>query len=519
MSLPPAFFSGPISTEDDLHNKQEEVRSLLHKIKPPLNPKPKQPDYVFIKTMAEALKAMRVDIEEVFCNWAKTQGVYRHRAKGMWSEARGNPDAIEALIDEKNQAEAEAQRRTDRFSPQTAAALEAMPLQPWRVKHVALAVGIAAIYGASASGKSFLGVAMAAAIAAGLPFFRYVTKPAAVLYVGLEGEGGYRGRVLAWQQHHGRKMPDGVRFLLQPFRLTDPQDVADLAAICPLGCVVFIDTLNRASPGMDENSSKDMGAVIEGAKTLQRLTGGLVVLIAHTGKDSAKGLRGHSSLFAALDAAILVKREGEVRSWRVDKAKDGKDGEEHRFRLNVVEVGVDEDGDAITSCVVVPDSSVPAARDRPLTPNQKLGIESFNEAAGAHGGVDEQGNFIGLHLSNWRPVFYRMSPADSDTAKKKAFERARRDLVDLGRLAVEHNVYRLAGDAAMLAEKCIAEVLKSARDRTTRQRQAGDMSRVAYLPFGDDSDNNPLGLSPCPSDARAELSARPERAPRKEHVK
>nr|WP_281355972.1 AAA family ATPase [Azoarcus taiwanensis] len=406
--------------------------------------------------------------------------------------------------------------KKQRFSPLPVEALEAMPPQQWRIKGVFPIEGLAVVYGASTAGKSFLSLEMAASIGDGLPFFEHATKPAAVLYVGLEGEGGYRGRVVAWQRHHGRAIPDSVRFLLQPFRLTDPQDVADLAAVCPPGCVVFIDTLNRAAPGMDENSSRDMGAVIEGAKTLQRLIGGLVVLVAHTGKDSAKGLRGHSSLFAALDAAVLVSREGDARSWKVDKAKDGRDGDVHYFRLHVVEIETDEDGDVVTSCVVVPDSVMPTRAEKPLTANQKMALESFRAAAGTFGGLDEQGNFNGLHLSQWRPVFYRMSPADSDAAKKKAFERARKDLIELQRIEVENNVYRLAGDTAPIEEKCIAEVLKAARDKATGQRQTGDMSRVASLPLGDDSDTLPLGSVACPADAIADFSnanSRPMWAP------
>jgi hypothetical protein len=122
--------------------------------------------------------------------------------------------------------------------------------------------------------------------------------------------------------------------------------------------------------------------------------------------------------------------------------------------------------------------------EKPLTANQKMALESFREAAGMFGGLDEQGNFIGLHLSKWRPIFYRISPADSDTAKKKAFERARKDLIEDGRITVENNIYRLAGDTAAIEEKCIAEVLKAERDKATRQRQPGDMSRVAILPLG-----------------------------------
>ncbi len=65
------------------------------------------------------------------------------------------------------------------------------------------------------------------------------------------------------------------------------------------------------------------------------MTGGLVVLVHHTGKDATKGLRGHSSLFAALDAAIEVSRSGERREWILAKSKDGRDGSTHPFKLRV----------------------------------------------------------------------------------------------------------------------------------------------------------------------------------------
>ncbi|MDD3760808.1 MAG: AAA family ATPase [Acidithiobacillus sp.] len=502
-NIAPDFGFGPKSPEE----RQEDWREMLALI--PVRPKNKDED---IRAVAQALKTNGADFESLFVEFAKKHGIRSHRAKWIWNKEKPESDAFEELLEQYEAAKKQKQR----FSPLSAAIIEAMPPQPWRVKDVLPAFGLAAFYGASTAGKSFAALEMAAAIAEGMPFFGHATKPAPVLIVGLEGESGYRGRVLAWQRHHGRAMPDNVAFLLQPFRLTDPQDVADLAAICPPGCVVFIDTLNRAAPGMDENSSRDMGAVIEGAKTLQRLIGGLVVLVAHTGKDTAKGLRGHSSLFAALDAAVLVSREGDARSWKVDKAKDGRDGDVHYFRLHVVEIETDEDGDVVTSCVVVPDSVMPTRAEKPLTANQKMALESFRAAAGTFGGLDEQGNFNGLHLSQWRPVFYRMSPADSDAAKKKAFERARKDLIELQRIEVENNVYRLAGDTAPIEEKCIAEVLKAARDKATGQRQTGDMSRVASLPLGDDSDTLPLGSVACPADAIADFSnanSRPMWAP------
>lgn len=432
---------------------------------------PKKEDDV--RMVAAALKTHGPKFEELFFEWATPFG--RYKAKGLWAKVKADPDAMTEVIERQVTALSKKQR----FSPLPVEALEAMPPQQWRIKGVFPIEGLAVVYGASTAGKSFLSLEMAASIGDGLPFFEHATKPAAVLYVGLEGEGGYRGRVVAWQRYHGRAIPDSVRFLLQPFRLTDPQDVADLAAVCPPGCVVFIDTLNRAAPGMDENSSRDMGAVIEGAKTLQRLIGGLVVLVAHTGKDSAKGLRGHSSLFAALDAAVLVNRDDSARSWKVDKAKDGRDGETHYFRLNVVEIGIDEDGDAITSCVVVPEEAPTSPGAKPLNAIQKLAMESFREACRINGSVDAGGNFLGINREAWRPVFYRLHvEAPSDEARRKAFERVRKELVERGELVEENNVYRLGGLAGKLAEACIAKVIQQT-GQPDGQRTQRDTSGAA----------------------------------------
>jgi hypothetical protein len=105
---------------------------------------------------------------------------------------------------------------------------------------------------------------------------------------------------------------------------------------------------------MDENDSKSMGEVIGAAKAIQAAAGGVVLLVHHTGKDSTKGMRGHSSLLAALDAAIEVTRTDDRREWKIAKSKDGEDGEAHPFRLDVVEIGEDEDdGEPVTSCIVM----------------------------------------------------------------------------------------------------------------------------------------------------------------------
>jgi hypothetical protein len=237
----------------------------------------------------------------------------------------------------------------------SAADLAAMPPIRWRARGVLPEQGLAAIYGPSGSGKSFLVLDALGAIASGREWFGHRTRQCAVAYVALEGEAGVAQRVQAYATMHGQ-VPAALRFVAAPFALMDLGDVHALAdAIRSAGGadgIVAIDTLNRAAPGADENDSRDMGALIAGAKNLQAALGGLVLLVHHTGKDSTRGLRGHSSLHAALDAAISVTRDGERREWTVAKSKDGRDGATHSFKLEAVELGTDSDGEAVSSAVI-----------------------------------------------------------------------------------------------------------------------------------------------------------------------
>ena len=285
-------------------------------------------------------------------------------------------DALEVLLS----TPAEPERR---YKLRTAAELAALPPLVWLVRNVLPAEGLAALFGASGSGKTFLALDAAAAIAEGRRWFTYRVKPAPVVYVGLEGEAGLSQRVQAWEKHHGRPAPEGLRFVVsQPFDLLQPVDVAELAEACRGAGLVVLDTLNRAAPGVDENSSQDMGRIIEAAADLQRRIRGLVLLVHHAGKDATKGMRGHSSLHAALDAAIEVRRDGDAREWRIAKSKDGADAESIPFRLEVVTLGIEPDGTPLTSCAVVADTGAADVRrvKLPQGGNQRIAWDALGDA-------------------------------------------------------------------------------------------------------------------------------------------
>lgn len=267
----------------------------------------------------------------------------------------------------------------------------APPLR-WLVRGVMPDKGVATWYGPSGSGKSFLIFDFAAAVAGDAEFwFGRRLNHAPVTYVCLEGEAGLGKRVQAWRKLNGKPIPDTLKFITQPFDLLST-DLEALAKVIIDGGgangVTVIDTLNRATPGCDENSSSDMSKIIAAASELQRLIGGLVILVSHTGKDTSKGLRGHSSLYAALDAAIEIKVSGNQREWVIAKSKDDSMGDSFPFKLEIVSLGVDEFGDEITSCVACPadaNGSIFNNKQASLSGNQKIIFEAlkaiFNQSS------------------------------------------------------------------------------------------------------------------------------------------
>ncbi len=298
---------------------------------------------------AELAKALRTDWVEM------PPGVPGNYDAWDYANDHGG-DALEALL-------AAPKAVPMRYRLMRAAEVLQAPRLEWLVRGVLPASGLSAVYGASGSGKTFLTLDLCAAVAEGREWFGRKVKAAPVVYCCLEGEAGLRQRIEAWQEYHGRTFPAGIRFVATSLDLRSTVDRVELAEAAQVtgmtGGLLVVDTLNRAAPGADENASKDMGGVIEGAKELQSMLGGIVLAVHHSGKDSNQGLRGHSSLRAALDAAIEVQCAGGARSWSVDKAKDGADGIGCPFRLESVPVGEHEDGEPITSCVVVEAENAP----------------------------------------------------------------------------------------------------------------------------------------------------------------
>ena len=331
-----------------------------------------------------------------------------------------------------------------RFYLRTAKELSQLPPVQWLIRGILPAEGVAAIYGQPGSGKSFFVLDMMGAVARGDNWCERKTRQCAGTYIGLEGEAGLAQRVRANENRWG-PLPLTLRFTTDPLNLMTAQDIEDLAGemnrIGGSNGIMCIDTLNRASPGADENDSKDMGVIIAAAKSLQRKVGGLIVLIHHTGKDAQRGLRGHSSLLAALDVAIEVSKNNGQFSWQMKKSKDGRDDHNGAFRLETVDLGVDEADEHVTSCVIVMEQGVRPI-SKPFSPAIQQAVEAYVAVAPSLGKFDSM-RLVGVPAEAWRQEFYQISIADSQEARKKAFQRAQTDLFKRGVLSRSGDLYLL----------------------------------------------------------------------------
>lgn len=234
----------------------------------------------------------------------------------------------------------------------------------WRVKGLWPAVGVCFVGGPSMCGKSFWVLDASARVVRGEDVLGRKAVAAGALYIASEGAHGVKNRIAGLRSRVG-SLNGGFRFIGQAPNLTDPEDVDALrsailgaaedmhAAGHPLGLVV-VDTLSASVPGADENSAKDMSPVLAALQTLAADLGAVVLVVAHTGKDESRGLRGWSGLLGNADGLIMLEDPAgqPIRTGSVVKVKDGVSGDAFAFSLEVVTIGEDDDGDEITTCVV-----------------------------------------------------------------------------------------------------------------------------------------------------------------------
>ena len=232
--------------------------------------------------------------------------------------------------------------------------------QSFVIKGLIPECSFASIYGPSGSYKSFLALDWACHIATGKDWDGHKVKQGAVLYVAGEGGFGVTQRIRAWELHHQVATLNNLARLPVPIFPSDSDQVKTVLEYCQeikaktghAVKLVILDTLARCYGGNDENSSRDMGAFIQGCDTIKQLTGATVLVVHHSGKNADSGGRGSSSLPAALDVEYRVSRDGEGEQALVltcSKMKDAEQPDTKAYDLISVHIRTDSDGDDINS--------------------------------------------------------------------------------------------------------------------------------------------------------------------------
>ena len=194
------------------------------------------------------------------------------------------------------------------------------PATSWLVREYLELDSLAAIFGDSEAGKSFLAIDLACHVAHGLPWCGHTTKQGIVLYIAGEGQNGLKRRFKAWHEKHGLPVKKNIAVRTIPAALCEPSKVNELVAfikklLASIGddqpVFIVIDTLNRNFGNGNENDTKDMTSFVSGMDCIRTATGACLMVVHHCGHGDKSRMRAAISLHNAVDSEYLVAREGD----------------------------------------------------------------------------------------------------------------------------------------------------------------------------------------------------------------
>lgn len=254
------------------------------------------------------------------------------------------------------------------------------------IKNLIPKTGLVVVYGPPKCGKTFWLFDVLMHIALGWDYRGRRTHQGGVVYCLFEGQDGFAARKEAFQQRFLSEYVDEIPFVLMPTKIELVKDHPRLIETIltqnngMIPAVVTLDTLNRSFTG-SESSDEAMTAYVAACDAIREALNCVVIIVHHSGLAEGRS-RGHTSLLGAADAQIAVRRDAADNVvTEVEYMKDGPDGHETTSRLEAIEVEVDEDGDAITSCVVLESNAISAGQTKQVRRSRrdKTFDESFEE--------------------------------------------------------------------------------------------------------------------------------------------
>jgi hypothetical protein len=296
--------------------------------------------------------------------------------------------------------------------------------------------GLSVLYGPSNSGKTFVGLSVAAHVAAGEDWFGQPVQQGRVLYAALEGGKSFENRIAAIRQHlPALCQTRGLTYASASLDLFSNEGMTAFCDALPSEdfALIVVDTLARAMAGADENAARDMGQFVGSLDRLREVTGAHVLVVHHSGKNSDAGARGSSALRAAVDTELALSAEGELRA---TKQRDMAAAPALYIDLHEVSFGENKDGELVTSAVAVA-TDAPKVTAKPLAGQAEVAMQALSDVLRTKGQKKVTEHFpIGrdvVHIDHWRDMCDRMGLADEGAtrdAQSRAFRRAKTKLME-----------------------------------------------------------------------------------------
>ena len=250
-----------------------------------------------------------------------------------------------------------------------AAGLKNLPPVEWLVEGFIPKGSLVTLYGNPGTGKSFMALDLCMCIGLEKPWLgEFRVQQGHTLYLPVEGVPGLGQRIRAFEEAHGVDCPDNFWYCTDFESLQHPDPTRRLL----LGLqqtlpeppkLIVVDTLSRAMLGAEENSARDANIALSHIDRMRR-EGSTVLLIHHTSKTTDTE-RGSTAIRGACDTMLLMKKDDDRLVLRVDKQRDGDQGEP-------ISMYLDEVGD---SAVL----SLAKSRRTGMTPEMRLVMQSYGE--------------------------------------------------------------------------------------------------------------------------------------------
>ncbi len=311
------------------------------------------------------------------------------------------------------------------------------------------------IYGESNCGKTFFMTDVCFHVAMGLDWRNLVVDQRLVIYCALEGKHGIRNRIAALRRHHGITPRIPFIIITTSINILNPdadiqrllQSIKQAEEECGIAAgLIVLDTLSRALSGGNENSPDDMGALVVNTDAVRLTTGAHVAFIHHSGKDQAKGARGHSLLRAATDTEIEITRNDDVSVATIMKQREYEGNEKYGFTLKGIELGENKNGKIVTSCVIEPIEIEKGKRvGRPLkingTGKQALEILKalINEQGTTHHNTEEFPVGIKMVTEENFKSSYEAAGVAPDGRDSQYYRNAVKNLQNTGHIIIHKN--------------------------------------------------------------------------------